>query len=236
MIPHNVENRIVTNSVLRQCNSYINHNDLRYYYDRDRSDVLWKKPDCYAKWASCLMMFDDIKRPPSLSYFGVASTMKCVDLGVGDGPVAHIISHEGYDTVGVDLTRVNHPYQSLVVMVLKDAIEFLTDYEDESVDVFLDGCSVTHFNFTDTDNPGWGSVCRAVRRILKPGGYFIASSDIRLIDQHIGEFIMPETIVKTAQESGLTLTSDFDFDRNDAIIRNEGHGDMGVANFRFIKT
>ena len=220
-----ITNKIITNSDLITFNSYLDSNNLRKEYG-DRPDSLWYKEDCYVKWASCLMMFDDIKRP----------AIKVVDLGVGDGPVSHVISHQGYDVVGVDLTRVNHPYQSLVVMVLKDAIEFLKEYEDESVDIFLDSCSVTHFNFTSNSNDGWASVFKSVKRILKPGGYFLVSSDIKFEQDAKGEFISPEVIVKTAEECGLTLTSEVDYNREDAISRSENVGILGVANFCFRKT
>ncbi len=220
-----VANKIITKNDLELLNEYIDTKNLRKNYG-NRSDDLWYKEDCYAKWASCLMMFDEVKRPAD----------RVVDLGVGDGPVAHAISDQGFDVVGVDLTRVDHPYQSLVVMVLKDAIEFLTDYEDDSVDIFLDSCSVTHFNFINNSNPGWANVFRSVQRILKPGGFFIVSSDIRFDKERIGEFILPETIVKTAEDSGLILTSKVEYNRKDAIIRNEpGYGILGVANFCFRK-
>ena len=121
-------------------------------------------------------------------------------------------------------------------MVLKDAIEILTDYEEDSVDIFLDSCSVTHFNFINNSNPGWANVFRPVQRILKPGGFFIVSSDIRFDKERIGEFILPETIVKTAEDSGLILTSKLEYNRKDAIIRNQpGYGILGVANFCFRK-
>ena len=221
-----ITNKIITNKDLIAFNNYLDSNNLRKRYG-DRPDSLWYKEDCYVKWASCLMMFDDVKRP----------AIKVVDLGVGDGPIAHAISHQGYDVVGVDLTRVNHPYQSLVVMVLKDAIEFIKGYEDETVDVFLDSCSVTHFNFTSTTNDGWASVFKSVKRILKPGGYFLVSSDIKFEKDAVGEFISPEVIVKTAEECGLTLTSEVDYNRDDAISRTEtGYGVLGVANFCFKKT
>ena len=220
-----IKNKIIIENDLDVLNSYIDTKKLRKEYG-NRSDNLWYKEDCYAKWASCLMMFDEVKRP----------AIRVVDLGVGDGPVAHAISNQGFDVVGVDLSRVDHPYQSLVVMILKDAIEFLKDYEDESVDVFLDSCSVTHFNFTKNSNPGWGSVFRSVERILKPGGFFIVSSDIRFDKELVGEFILPEMIVKTAEESGLTLTSEVEYNRQDAMMRNEpGYGVLGVANFCFRK-
>ncbi len=222
----NISNKIVTTNDVSTVNNYIKNNNLRKEYG-NRSDSLWYKEDCYVKWASCLMMFDEVK----------SSSCKVVDLGVGDGPVAHVISNQGFDVVGVDLSRVNHPYQSLVVMVLKDAIEFLSDYDDESVDIFLDSCSVTHFNFTSNSNDGWESVFKSVKRILKPGGYFLVSSDIRFDEDAKGEFICPEVIVKTAEDCGLTVTSEVEYNRDDAIKRNEGHyGILGVANFCFKKT
>ena len=152
-----IENKIVTYSDLEICQEYRNKNN--YQTDYPRSDILWNKPDSLCKWTSHLMMFDMIKK----------SNIKIIDLGVGDSPIPHIISNSGYDVIGVDLYRVNHPYQSLVVMVLKDAMEYLRDYEDNSVDVFLDGCAVTHFDPSFdgiTRNKGWKSVCDAVYRVF----------------------------------------------------------------------
>ena len=41
-------------------------------------------------------------------------------------------------------------------------------------------------------------------------------------------------IVKTAEDCGLTVTSEVEYNRDDAINRNEGHyGILGVANFCF---
>jgi SAM-dependent methyltransferase len=224
-----IHNKIVTYKDLTVCNDYKEKNGHETQYPR--TDDLWYKHDSLCKWTSHLMMFDEIKR----------EGMKVVDLGVGDSPIPHIISNSGYDVVGVDLYRVNHPYQSLVVMVLKDAMEFLKDYEDNSVDVFLDGCAVTHFDPSHGEeylNNGWASVCSAVSRVLKPGGYFISSSDIKLDETSwAGEFIIPEDIVNIAKRNGLALYSEFCYDRNDAINRFESAnpGTLGVANFLFTK-
>lgn len=226
---HKIENKVVTYEDLKVCQNYKDSNN--YPVDYPRVDDLWVKHDSLCKWSSHLMMFDQVKKPG----------FKVVDLGVGDSPVPHIISNSGYDVVGVDLYRVNHPYQSLVVMVLKDAMEFLKDYEDNSIDVFLDGCAVTHFNpeyDTTIHNKGWQSVCNAVHRVLKPGGYFISSSDIKLNEESLdGEFIIPEDIVKIAKSCGLELYSEFCYDRENAINRYESSdpGTLGVANFLFTK-
>ena len=73
----------------------------------------------------------------------------------------------------------------------------------------------------------------AVKRVMKPGGYFICFSDIQCGDETvIGEFIRPEDIVRMAEESGLILTSEYNYTRNDLFIHSIG---LGVASFVFTK-
>ena len=123
-----------------------------------------------------------------------------------------------YDVVGVDVKIWPFGYQSLAVMVTKDAIEFVKEYEDNSVDIFMDGCAVTHFNDSsdeNTPNKGWRSIFEALKRVMKPGGYFICFSDIQLGTETVtGEFIIPEDIVRMAEESGLILTSEYNYSRD----------------------
>ena len=131
----------------------------------------WRNDDATIKWAGSMIIFDKLAK----------KGMRVVDLGAGDGPVAHMIADRGYDVVGVDVKAWDFPYQSLAVMVTKDAIEFVREYEDNSVDIFMDGCAVTHFNDSgdeQTPNRGWRSIFEALKRVMKPGGYFICFSDI----------------------------------------------------------
>ena len=86
-------------------------------------------------------------------------------------------------------------------MVTKDAIEFVREYEDNSVDIFMDGCAVTHFNDSGDETV-------------------------------IGEFIRPEDIVRMAEESGLTLTSEYNYSRDDRFSHS---CNLGVASFVFTK-
>jgi len=192
---------------------------------------LWTKLDAYYKWSACLLMFEEVR--------WVDKSMKVVDLGAGEGPICHIIADMGYDVVGVDIKPWNYPYQSLVRMVIKDGVEFLEEYEDESVDIFIDGCAVTHFDTrhnASTPNLGWKSVLENVARVMKPNGYFIVTSDILLDgDEYKGEFISPEQILQLAEESGLICTTEFDNTREGAMNRLEPAGNMGVANFMFVK-
>ena len=191
----------------------------------------WDKLDAYYKWCACLNMFEDVR--------WVDTSMKVVDLGSGDGPICHIISDMGYNVVGVDVKPWSYPYKSLVQMVLRGAETVLREYEDESVDIFIDGCAVTHFNPNhepDIPNKGWKNIFDSVARVMKPTGHFIVTSDVMYQGtEHNGEFISPEQIIEMAESSGLKLTSEFDYDRTNAIRRSEDQGELAVANFDFIK-
>ena len=209
---------------------YILDNKIPERYPlKDRDHHLYETPDCYTKWASILMMFDKIKK----------DGMKVVDLGTGEGPLPHIISDQGYDVTGVDNMRVNHPFKtSLVQMIRRDAIEFLTDIDDESVDVFTDSCSVTHFDFGRGQNPGWKSVLSGVYQKLKPGGYFLIATDCHSLSKRKrdGEFLLGGEIAATAKECGFTLTTEFNDDKMDIIYRNAGREtDLTVATFMLKK-
>jgi len=221
----NIENRLITKEDEHLLIKYRDNNELREKYVHPAGT--WKNHDAVIKWVGSEIIFDKIKK----------EGMRVVDLGAGDGPVSHMIADKGFDVVGVDVKSWSFPYQSLAVMVTKDAIEFVREYEDNSVDVFMDGCAVTHFNNDsdeNTPNKGWRSIFEAVKRVMKPGGYFICFSDIQVgTETCVGEFIIPEDIVRMAEESGLILTSEYNYNRNE--IFQHSHQGLGVASFVFTK-
>ena len=220
----NIENRLITNEDLKLIKKYRDEKGLVEKYVHPNGT--WRNNDATVKWTGSEIIFDKLAK----------EGMKVVDLGAGDGPVAHMISNKGYDVVGVDVKIWPFGYQSLAVMVTKDAIEFVKEYEDNSVDIFMDGCAVTHFNDSsdeNTPNKGWRSIFEALKRVMKPGGYFICFSDIQLGNETVtGEFIIPEDIVRMAEESGLTLTSEYNYSRDDCFVHSIG---LGVASFVFTK-
>lgn len=220
----NIENRLITNKDVELIKKYRDERGLVEKYVHPNGT--WRNDDATIKWTGSEIIFDKLGR----------EGMKVVDLGAGDGPVAHMISNKGYDVVGVDVKIWPFGYQSLAVMVTKDAIEFVREYEDNSVDIFMDGCAVTHFNDSsdeNTPNKGWRSIFEALKRVMKPGGYFICFSDIVVGTETVtGEFIIPEDIVRMAEESGLILTSEYNYSRNDLFIHSIG---LGVASFVFTK-
>ena len=220
----NIENRLITNEDLKLIKKYRDEKGLVEKYVHPNGT--WRNNDATVKWTGSEIIFDKLAK----------EGMKVVDLGAGDGPVAHMISNKGYDVVGVDVKIWPFGYQSLAVMVTKDAIEFVREYDDNSVDIFMDGCAVTHFNDSsdeNTPNKGWRSIFEALKRVMKPGGYFICFSDIQLGNETVtGEFIIPEDIVRMAEESGLTLTSEYNYSRDDCFVHSIG---LGVASFVFTK-
>ena len=220
----NIENRLITNEDVKLIKKYRDERGLVEKYVHPNGT--WRNDDATIKWSGSEIIFDKLAK----------EGMKVVDLGAGDGPVAHMISNKGYDVVGVDVKIWPFGYQSLAVMVTKDAIEFVKEYEDNSVDIFMDGCAVTHFNDSsdeNTPNKGWRSIFEALKRVMKPGGYFICFSDIVVGTETVtGEFIIPEDIVRMAEESGLILTSEYNYSRNDLFIHSIG---LGVASFVFTK-
>ena len=228
----NLENRLITNEDVELIKKYRDEKGLVEKYVHPNGT--WRNDDATVKWTGSAIIFDKISYGKSQDF--IKEGVKVVDLGAGDGPVAHMISNKGYDVVGVDVKIWPFGYQSLAVMVTKDAIEFVKEYEDNSVDIFMDGCAVTHFNDSgdeETPNRGWRSIFEALKRVMKPGGYFICFSDIQCGDQTvIGEFIRPEDIVRMAEESGLTLTSKYNYSRDDRFSHS---CNLGVASFVFTK-
>ena len=162
------------------------HRDLWYNHD-----------DAILKWISILREFKSIG----------GENLKVVDLGAGPASLPHIISSLGHDVTAIDIADIDHLVnQSLVKMVLGDVLYELKEIPDESIDVFIDSCAVTHF--APSGNSGWKQVAEGVSRALKSGGSFILSSDVDL-NATDGEFITPQRIIDIMKDSGLELTSPF---------------------------
>ena len=124
------------------------HRDLWYNHD-----------DAILKWISILREFKSIG----------GENLKVVDLGAGPASLPHIISSLGHDVTAIDIADIDHLVnQSLVKMVLGDVLYELKEIPDESIDVFIDSCAVTHFDPKGySENKGWREVAYGVSRALK---------------------------------------------------------------------
>ena len=197
-------NRLLTTEDLHEFYEEVDREDYRTKFPH--RDLWYDHDDAILKWISILREFKSIG----------GSNLKVVDLGAGPASLPHIISSLGHDVTAIDIADIDHlVQQSLVKMVLGDVLYELKEIPDESVDVFIDSCAVTHFDHKGYyENKGWREVAYGVSRSLKSGGRFILSSDVDLYATG-GEFITPQRIIEIMKENGLNLTSPFVVSDND---------------------
>ena len=197
-------NRLLTTEDLHEFYEEVDREDYRTKFPH--RDLWYDHDDAILKWISILREFKSIG----------GSNLKVVDLGAGPASLPHIISSLGHDVTAIDIADIDHlVQQSLVKMVLGDVLYELKEIPDESVDVFIDSCAVTHFDPKGYyENRGWKDVAYGVSRSLKSGGRFILSSDVDLYAKG-GEFITPQRIIEIMKENGLDLTSPFVVTDND---------------------
>ena len=197
-------NRLLTTEDLHEFYEEVDKEDYRTKFPH--RDLWYDHDDAILKWISILREFKSIG----------GSNLKVVDLGAGPASLPHIISSLGHDVTAIDIADIDHlVQQSLVKMVLGDVLYELKEIPDESVDVFIDSCAVTHFDPKGYyENKGWREVAYGGSRSLKSGGRFILSSDVDLYARG-GEFITPQRIIEIMKENGLDLTSPFVVTDND---------------------
>ena len=197
-------NRLLTTEDLHEFYEEVDKEDYRTKFPH--RDLWYDHDDAILKWISILREFKSIGR----------SNLKVVDLGAGPASLPHIISSLGHDVTAIDIADIDHlVQQSLVKMVLGDVLYELKEIPDESVDVFIDSCAVTHFDPKGYyEKKGWREVAYGVSRALKSGGRFILSSDVDLYATG-GEFITPQRIIEIMKENGLDLTTPFVVSDND---------------------
>jgi SAM-dependent methyltransferase len=196
-------NRMLNFSDIADMKSYIKDReyDVRYPHE------LWHKDDAILKWVSILK---------TVEFFNIKNS-KIVDLGCGDSKPPIILKDMGNEITGFDIDPRANKIEG-INLIIGDALDVLKDMDDNSVDVFYDSCSVTHFyggySTDDVLNVAWDRISKEAKRILKPGGLFILASDCRMEDAS-GEYISPNQIIGILENNGLKLTGEFKNDSND---------------------
>lgn len=220
-------------------NSLIKKNDFSFTFKEQidsfnrigygdlNNDALWK-------WSAILY---------SLNVLGVNEDNTVVDIGGGRSPLTKIISNtceiinvdkypggnwfplgangDYFKSQGIAYNPNNIRYAD------RDFLEWAKEQPDNSFDFMYDSCSVIHFDVKSTHslNDGCAETIAQVERLLKPGGYFIATSDLLhpmyldkiSMQDNKGEFLYIENMLnmynfgslKTYGDTDLTLESDF---------------------------
>ena len=195
---------------------------------------LWRKSDALVKWVGVLERFEYL--------YNDTDGLKVVDLGSARGCVPHIISSWGHDVTCVDTPktggRLDHDcVGSKAKMVESNVWDWFPLVGDESVDVFLDLCAITHFcgrtGVCPDGQTVLNNVFRETYRCLKPMGTFIISSDCQL-DSEDGEFVSPDTFVKAAEAQGFKRVGWWEH-RDKDLFRVPGEPHLNVCSLTFVK-
>ena len=94
-----IENRLITNDDLDILKKYRDEQGLVESYVHPNGT--WGNDDATIKWVGSVLIFDKLAR----------KGMRVVDLGAGDGPVAHMIADRGYEVDRVDVKKKSFGYQ-----------------------------------------------------------------------------------------------------------------------------
>ena len=160
--------------------------------------------------------------PPAGSAF--KDKVAC-DVGCGSSPIAlifagmgaavHAITKEPYDVERQHDGVVGHPQITLKTHV--DYIKYSEEYfKDSSIDLFLDGCSITHFIHPPTEEICPSDACyftgKEIARTMKDDGYLIVTSDVSLFEEGViigkEKFISMRNMIKSFEAAGLKLFSE----------------------------
>lgn len=117
-----------------------------------------------------------------------------------------------------------------------DFFEQVKNIPDNSLDLIIDACSVTHFdtNSEFAPNDGCYKLAKEATRILKKKGHYISASDFSLAGNKKGEFIDVESMIQSYELGGLKLFGDSNFNLENAYVANS-QLNLGIVSLTFIK-
>jgi hypothetical protein len=149
------------------------------------------------------------------------------DVGSGNSPMALMLASMGANAYAITAGPhkleeyhpvIDHPNVTLVKDV--DYLEYSKEFiKDSSVDLFLDGCSITHFYRTSNLHPNDGCylVGKEIVRTMKPGGYFIVTSDVLIdADRRDDGYITTIDMINCYEAAGLILVG------NEFVVPSQG--------------
>lgn len=206
------------------------------------NDALWK-------WSSILYALYNI---------GIKETDTVVDIGGGRSPLTKILSNKCH-IINVDNAGRNGNWFPLndrdeyikstgiksitenITYADMDFFDWCKTREDNSVDFFLDSCSVIHFNICTgkSKNDGCHRVRQEVTRILKSGGHFVVASDLLHpihksqmgLEYNKGEFLYFENLINLYNHGDLHIYGDVDFSFEEDFDTNILQIDPSLLNY-----
>jgi hypothetical protein len=193
-------------------------------------DAIWK-------WSGILDAFYKI-------YGETPEFDQCIDIGGGLSPIHLIMSNYGKvknvddcshtggkfsgwfpvdeDNVFYEESSGFHYNKENIEYVNSDFIKFIETVPDNSVDLYVDGCSLIHVGpcANHSFHDGVGEVAYHMNRTLKSGGHFISTCDIynpKLKENYPNllrwdGITYPEPLFKVYSDSGLVPVDECDYE------------------------
>ena len=204
------------------------------YFKKAGYELNW---DALWKWAWFL------KVAKQLNLF--AKPFKCIDMGGGMGPTHFILSNYGevinVDTGGFEKTWFPINDQGFytksnglptirenIQYIQDDFLKFVRNIPNNSIDFYVDGCSMIHFD-TQTrysQNDGVLDAVREITRTLKPGGYLISTSHVAHPSApEFHDMLHPQRLGSYLASSGLKYVTKVDWEAD------EFFQDLGNAHY-----
>lgn len=214
-------------------NKILNHNDLNSFKDyilknnlKRYPDVLWDKDDAILKWVSILKNIEELN---------IKNGEVC-DIGSGEAILSSILCETNNKVVAIDHDRSpKYPKQNL--LNLKTNFLEFNKNDTYFFDLFIDSCSVVHFDYSFTEiipNNGCFLVGKQIYNLLKPKGYFLTSTDFCEKNMN-GEFLNIANIISIYEKCGLTLVEKFDNDFTNAVEIHYNNMILNIATLAFQK-
>lgn len=174
-------------------------------------------PDALVKWYSII----DAALTLNKKY------EKILDAGPGPSNLS-LVMREAFPTINeifcIDRERISPllTSNSICRCFQGDFFEQVENIPDDSLDLVIDACSVTHFdtNSNFAPNDGCYRLAKELNRILKKGGFYITASDFSLQGNKSGEFIDVESMISSYELGGLKIYDSSDFNMEDIFVAN----------------
>tara|TARA_A100001011_G_C14093599_1_gene749692 strand:+ start:120 stop:944 length:825 start_codon:yes stop_codon:yes gene_type:complete len=147
------------------------------------------------------------------------------DVGCGNSPMSLIFAGMGANVYAVTWEPEDPGRQHIGVVenpkiTLKTNVDYIKyskeNLKDSSVDLFLDGCSITHFIMPPSSDMSYSDACyftgKEIARTMKDDGYFIVTSDVSTFEEGVeinsDFFISMRKMIKSYEDAGLKLFGD----------------------------
>lgn len=169
----------------------------------------------------------------------------CMDIGAGTSGLGYILCDRFEEVIIVDMEEKNNFNHKNLKHVRANFFEYAHILEDNSFDLIVESCAITHFEHNKKENIGLHKCAKIIQRILKPNSYFIMSSDV-LLENSLDtegqkEYIKVSEIINIFSNNNLKLINPFNYEsiNNDCFVKlnynNNPNFTLNHANFIFKK-